>query len=153
MSIQGWRGRGVLGRFSALIAGILLLVVSLAQAQSTGAISGRVIDSSGAAIPDANITVTSQETGRVQTTQSSNSGYYKLILPVGAYEVKVEAPSFSSEIRTGLQLAVGQEAVVNLTLKVGSVQETVTVTADAPLIDTTSGTLGGLVNEQKVSDL
>ena len=111
------------------------------------------MDSSGAVIPSATVTATNRETGRIQTTETSGGGYYKIILPVGVYDVRVEAVSFRPEVRQGLELAVAQEAVLNYELSVGSVQETVTVLAEAPLVDTTSGSLGGLVNEQKLSDL
>ena len=144
MTTTSSRGRFLLRKMAGRFAGFLLLGVSLAPAQMpTGAISGRVLDSSGAAIPAAMVTATSRETGRVQTTQTSTSGYYKIILAVGFYDVRVEAPSFRPEVRQSLKLEVGQEAVLNFTLSVGSVQETVTVTADAPLVDTTSGSLGG----------
>ena len=146
--------RSLLASMAGGIAGFLLVGASLAPAQlPTGAISGRVLDSSGAAIPNATVAVTSRETGRVQTTQSATSGYYKIILPVGGYDVRVEATSFRPEVRQGLNLEVAQEAVLNFTLSLGAVQETVTVLAEAPLVETTSGSLGGLVNEQRVSEL
>ena len=154
MATTSSRERFLLTRMAGWMAGVLLLGVSLAPAQlPTGAISGRVLDSSGAAIPAATVTATNRETGRVHTTETSASGNYKTILPVGVYDVRVEAPSFRSEVRQSLKLEVAQEAVLNFTLSVGSVQETVTVTAEAPLVDTTSGSLGGLVNEQRLSDL
>ena len=135
-------------------AGLLLLWVSVARAQlPTGAISGRVLDSSGAVLPGAGVSATSRETGRVQTTETSASGYYKIVLPVGIYDIKVGAASFRPEIRQNLKLEVAQEAVLNFTLSVGSVQEAVTVTAEVPLVETTSGSLGGLVNEQRIADL
>ena len=154
MATTSSRERFLLTRMAGRMAGVLLLGASLAPAQlPTGAISGRVLDSSGAAIPAATVTATNRETGRVHTTETSASGNYKTILPVGVYDVRVEAPSFRSEVRQSLKLEVAQEAVLNFTLSVGSVQETVTVTAEAPLVDTTSGSLGGLVNEQRLSDL
>lgn len=132
----------------------LFFRASFSSAQvPTAAVSGRVLDSSGAAIPSANVAVTSKETGRVQTTQTSAGGYYKVVVPAGTYDVRVEVTSFRPEIRQNLNLSVGQEAVLNFNLQVGSVAESVTVTAEAPLVDTTSGSLGGLVDEQKVSDL
>ena len=73
--------------------------------------------------------------------------------PVGAYEVRAEHAGFQSFVRGGLTLAVSQEAVVNIDLQVGAVENTITVTAEAPLVNTTSGSLGGLVDEQKVADL
>jgi hypothetical protein len=146
--------RHLLSRMPMKIAAILLLGASLAPAQlPTGAISGRVVDSSGAVVPGAAVTITSRETGRVQATQTASNGYYKLILPVGNYDVRVEAASFRAEVRQNLRLELAQEAVLNFALSVGSVQETVTVTAEVPLVETTSGSLGGLVNEQRISDL
>ena len=136
------------------MAGLFLLGASLVPAQlPTGAISGRVLDSSGAAIPGATVTAMNRETGRVQTTQTSSSGYYKIVLPVGSYDIRVEATSFRPEVRQSLPLEVAQQAVLNFTLSVGSVQETVTVLAEAPLVETTSGSLGGLVNEHRIADL
>lgn len=144
----------VAGRIGAGIVLFLLLGTSVASAQlPTGAISGRVLDGSGAVIPGTTLTMTSRETARVQTTQTAADGYYKIILPVGGYDVRVEAVSFRPEVRQNLQLEVGQEAVLNFTLAVGSVQETVTVLAEAPLVETSSGSLGGIVNEQRISDL
>src|SRR5262249_27402578 len=70
-----------------------------------------------------------------------------------SYEVKAEQSGFKSEVRSGLTLAVSQEAVLNFTLELGAIEQTVSVTAEAPLVNTTSGSLGGLVNEQKVADL
>src|SRR3989304_3754590 len=100
MATTSSRERFLLRRMAGRMAGFLLLGASLAPAQlPTGAISGRVLDSSGAVIPGAIVTVTSRETGRVQTTQTATNGYYKTVLPVGVYDVKVEATSFRSEVR------------------------------------------------------
>ena len=134
-ALSSW-GRFLPIRLAGWIVGFCLLGASLAPAQlPTGAISGRVLDSSGAAIPGAAVTATSRETGRVQTTETSASGNYKTILPVGVYDVRVEAPSFRPEVRQSLKLEVAQEAVLNFALSVGSLQETVTVTAEAPLVE------------------
>src|SRR5207237_8461206 len=85
---------------------------------------------------------------------SGEDGSYRLsALPVGGYEVRVELPGFRSEVRSGLTLTVSQEAVVNFTLQPGAVEQTVVVTEEAPLVNTTSGALGGLVDEQKVAEL
>jgi hypothetical protein len=74
-------------------------------------------------------------------------------LPVGAYDVRAEATSFRTEVQQGLTLAVAQEGVLSFTLSVGAVQETVTVAAEVPLVETTSGSLGGLVDGARVADL
>jgi len=145
----------MLGKWMVRTIALLVLAGSLAYAQlPTAAISGQVKDSSGAAIPGATITASNRETGLTRTTTSSADGRFKLAgLPVGAYSVKAEAPAFKSEIQEGLTLAVAQEAVINFAMSVGAVQETVTVAATAPLVETTSGSLGGLVSEQQISEL
>ena len=128
-------------------------IVALAQVP-TAAISGTVRDSSGAVVTAAIITATSRETGLVRSAKSGPDGHYNLSsLPVGVYDVKSEMAGFQSQVQQNLNLAVGQEAVMNFTMSVGAVQETVSVTAEAPLVDTTSGALGGLVNEQRVTEL
>src|SRR5437879_3864499 len=108
----------------------LLTMGSLAMSQlPTATILGVLKDSSGAVVPDAAITAKNVETGLTRTAASAADGSYRLsALPVGAYEVRVEHPGFRTEVRSGLTLTVGQEAVVNLTLQVGAVEQTVAVT-------------------------
>ena len=136
---------------------VCLLVMSALTAPAqlpTAAVSGYVRDSSGAVIPQATVTASNRETGQTRTAPVSADGHYKIgALPVGAYDIKAEAASFQQEVKTDLVLTVGQEAVLNFSLAVGAVTEAVTVQAEAPLVDTTSGSLGGLVDEQKVSEL
>jgi hypothetical protein len=94
------------------------------------------------------------ETGFNRTATSAEDGSYRLsALPVGGYEVRVELPGFRTEVRSGLTLTVSQEAVLNFALQPGAVDQTVVVTEDAPLVNTTSGALGGLVDERKVAEL
>jgi len=120
----------------------------------TATILGEIKDSTGAVIPGASITAKNVETGLTRTGMSAEDGLYRFsALPVGSYEVKVELPGFRSEVRSGLTLTVSQEAVINFTMQAGAVDQTVVVTEDAPLVNTTSGALGGLVDEQKVAEL
>ena len=134
---------------------IFLVVSTSAFAQlPTATISGVVKDASGAVIPGASITATSPETGMSRTTKSASDGAYRFpAMPVGEYQVRAEQSGFQSKVQSGLRITVGQEAVLNFSLDVGSVSETVSVTAEAPLVNTTSGSLGGLVSEDRVSDL
>jgi len=120
----------------------------------TATILGTVRDSSGAVIPGADVAARNTETGQARMTVSAEDGSYRFnALLIGNYEVRAELPGFQSVVRSGLTLTVGQEAVVNFTLEPGSLQETISVTAEAPLVNTTSGTLGALVTEEKVADL
>ena len=141
---------------TALLAAVLLVVVccKFALAQSVASISGRVEDASGAAIPSASVTVTSLETGAARTVSTDATGTYRVLsLPVGLYEVKAEKEGFKVALKTGMNVVVGQQAVVNLALEVGAVQEQVTVTGEAPLVNTTTASVAGLVGERQVKDL
>ena len=120
----------------------------------TAAILGTVKDASGGVVPEAKLTARNTGTGQSRVTTSAGDGSFRFpSMPVGTYEVRAEQSGFQVEIRTGLTLAVGDEAVVNFALQLGAVEQTVAVTAEAPLVNTTSGSLGGLVNEEKVADL
>src|SRR5215469_15567752 len=117
-------------------------------------IKGTVKDSSGAVVAGATVTVKSLESGQTRTVESETSGDYQTTaLPVGQYQVSAEKMGFKMEIRQGITLVVGQQAVVNFTLEVGNVQQEVTVTAEAPIINTTTSSTSGLVDEQQVKDL
>lgn len=138
-----------------LLAGILLLAPSVALAQvSTGNISGTVRDASGAVLAGATITATNRETALARVVRSGPDGHFQLnSLPVGSYDLRSEAAGFQTRVQQGLNLAVADEVVMNFSLSVGAVQETVNVSAEAPLLDTTTASMGGLVNEARVSEL
>jgi len=124
------------------------------QGQVAASVSGRVEDASGGAVPGAAVTVASLETGAARTVATDASGTYRVLsLPVGRYEVRAEAAGFKAVLQTGISLVVGEEAVVSLKLEVGTVQEQVTVTGEAPLVNTTTASLSGLVGERQVKDL
>ncbi|HEY7391671.1 MAG TPA: carboxypeptidase-like regulatory domain-containing protein, partial [Bryobacteraceae bacterium] len=125
-----------------------------AAAQVAASISGKVEDASGAAIGGVTVTVKNAETGSTRTATTDDQGEYRVpALPVGPQEVKAEKSGFRAAVRTGINLVVGQEAVVNLRLEVGEFAQEVTVAADAPLVNTTTAQVSGLVNEQQVKDL
>src|SRR3989454_11861087 len=123
---------------AAVLFGICFAVGTI-HAQVTASVSGRVEDSSGAALPGAMVTVTSLETGAGRTVSTGETGAYRgLSLPVGRYEVKAELSGFKAARQTGISLAVGEEAVVNLKLEGGAGQDEGTVTGEAPLVNTTT---------------
>ncbi len=133
---------------------LLLVAVTMAAQQSTGSMMGMVQDASGAAVPGAIVTVQSVETGQTRTLITNESGNYSaLSLPVGQYEIRVEKSGFSAMVRRGITLAVAQQAVVNITMALGVVQQKVTVTGEAPLVNTSPASTSGLVNEEQVKDL
>src|SRR2546425_11348359 len=149
------RSAAVLSRHA--LAGVLFSIcfaVAAIHAQVTASVSGRVEDSSGAALPGAMVTVTSLETGAGRTVSTGETGAYRVLsLPVGRYEVKAELAGFKAALRTGVSLTVGEEAVVNLKLEVGALQERVTVTEEAPVVNVTTASVSGLVGEREVKDL
>src|SRR6202521_659885 len=140
---------------SSFFAMVLVLLSSnTGFAQVTASLTGRVEDPSGAGIPETNVTVTSLETGATRTVTSDEGGAYQVLsLPVGRYDMKAEKTGFKAAVETGINLVVGQQGVVNLKLEVGSVGEQVTVTGEAPLINTTTSSVSGLVGEKQVKEL
>ena len=121
---------------------------------TTAALSGVVRDASGAVVPETAITIRQTETGFTRTAQTNaDGGYYVPSLPVGPYELTAEKAGFKQQVRTGVTLSVGQQAVVNWVLEVGQVQQTVEVTAEAPIVNTTLNSTSGLVRQEQVQDL
>ena len=116
-----------LGLFFLLSVG---LFGSFAIAQlPTATILGVVRDASGAVVPETTLTARAVETGQTRTVASAADGSYRFsALPVGNYEIRVEHAGFQTAVRSGLTLSVGQEAVVNFTLEVGAVTQTIAVT-------------------------
>src|SRR5262249_37942245 len=127
--------RSISIRLSALerfVTAIVLLIAfgtCLVSAQSsTATILGVVRDTSGALIPGVTITVKHIDSGQTRTAVSAESGGYSVpLLPVGPYELSTTMPGFKQEVRRGINLVVGQQAVVDLTLQVGGASELITV--------------------------
>src|SRR5690348_16284838 len=125
---------------------IMCLPLSCALAQVSGSISGRVGDTSGAAVPDAMVIVSNAETGASHAVTTDEAGNYRVLsLPVGRYEVRTEKPGFQTVVRRGISLAVAQDAVVDMQMPVGEITQQVTVTAEIPVVNTTTSQISGLV--------
>jgi hypothetical protein len=144
---------------STFVKFLLFIVMVLvnehfAMAQVSASMNGKVQDTSGAAIPDVAVTVTSSETATIHSATSDDQGDYRILsLPVGRYQIKAEKSGFKTFVQSGIDLVVGQQAVLNLVLEVGQVQQQVTVTADAPVVNTSTVSTAGLVGEAQVKDL
>src|SRR5438132_13989519 len=142
--------------WGSLVLGVLFLVTNpeWSWAQVTATVSGKVEDASGGAVGGAMVTVKNIETGAVRTVTTDENGNYRLLaVPVGAQEVRAEKTGFKAAVRTGINLAVAQEAVVNLRLDVGNVTQEVLVSADTPLVDTTTASVSGFVGERQIKEL
>ncbi len=122
--------------------------------QSTARLQGTVTDPSGAAVPNASVAARNEGTGAERKTLTDRSGSYLLPeLPIGNYRVEVRAQGFQSEVSTGLKLDVASIVVENFQLKVGSVTQTVTVSSEAPLLETATVSVGRVVNYSTVQEL
>jgi hypothetical protein len=143
-----------LGAFLIAVA-CLILAVTPASAQSDrGNITGTVSDPAGAMIPNTPIEAKNIQTGAVYQTVSSTTGNYTLAqLPVGVYQLTATQPGFKQYIRTGITVMVAQTLRIDIALEVGNINETVTVSADAPLLKTESGELSHNVAAARVDNL
>jgi hypothetical protein len=132
-----------------------LAVCSVAHAQQgRGAILGSVTDSSGAAMPNVKVTVTHTSTNLDYNTLTTAEGYYTIPnLPVGDYRVTASAPGMKSVSRSGVQLEVDQKAQVDLQMAPGAVTESIEVTGAALMLDTTTGTVGKVIENRRVQEL
>ena len=142
---------------SGLLVGFLYLgcCCAVAQVEIGGAtINGTVTDATGAAVPNARVTATSTSTGLTRTTQTNDSGLYLFAgLPVSSYDLTVDSAGFKNAKRTGISLSIGAVATVDVALEIGTAQETVSVTAEVPVIETTRSQTSTTVTSKQVSDL
>jgi hypothetical protein len=123
-------------------------------AQITGSISGYVRDQTGASIPGAAITARSVEQQLTRTAVTDTTGFFNLLaMPSGTFEVTAAADGFERQVQGGVRLSLAENLRLDFALKVGSVQSEVTVNSTATLVNTTSQTLSGLVDDRRVQDL
>lgn len=140
---------------AAAICALLFLLTATAWGQvATGTISGTVDDKSGGILPGAKVVVVNEETGITRNLDTDQHGRYTAPgLSVGPYRVTATVDGFQTEVRTGIVLTVAREAVVDFSLAVGSVSEKVEVTGGAPLVETTTASLGSLVDGRSIRSL
>src|SRR5215213_7568178 len=122
----------VLGTFLCAAA------VPLLAQQGTSEIGGKALDDQGGVLPGVTVIITNEETGRTrEITSGADGSYFASQLVPGRYKISARLPSFRNFERGGLVLAIGQRMTVNVTLTLGSLEETVTVSGQSPLVDTT----------------
>jgi hypothetical protein len=133
---------------------VLLTCASAFAQQTTGTITGRVVDQQGAAVPGATVTAKSASTGFTRTETSDTEGVYRLAaLPVGVYEVNAELQGFATVSKKDIEVNVSQVQSIDFALRVASVSETVNVTGASPLIETTASSVGGIVDPRTIESL
>jgi hypothetical protein len=138
-----------------VIVAISILGTDQGYAQVAGAtLTGTVKDSSGAVIPNAQVVITDVATGVTRTVSPGSAGLYTApnLLP-GTYEVRVTATGFSTRLQKGVTLTVGAQQVLDFTMQVGQITQTVEVTTEAPTVELTSSELGATVNSATVREL
>ncbi|PYR63177.1 MAG: hypothetical protein DMF88_25820, partial [Acidobacteria bacterium] len=144
-----------MSRYSLVLVISVILGGHLVSAQvTTGTISGVVQDSSGAVTPGVSVTVRNLDTGIARSVTTDERGRYSAPnLTLGNYEVEGQLTGFQTEIRRGITLTVGREAVVNLTLKLGQLSDAVTITGEAPLVEATTPAMSSLVDARTIREL
>ena len=138
---------------------LALLIVSfalggLAHAQSTASLNGTVTDPTGAAVPNSKVVATNQATGVQSATQTDGAGDYLFAaLPIGTYRLEVTAPSFQTAAISNLKLDVATSVTQNVQLKVGEATEKIEIVADAAIIETSTNSMGQVINEKTVQEI
>ena len=143
-----------LGRL-ALAVVIVLAGVSLARGQAfTASITGTVIDANGGVVPGTTVTITNLGTSQEWTAVTDTVGRYTLpLLPPGSYRVATAIEGFKSATREPVTIQVNQQQRVDFTLEVGALSEQVTVTAELPIVQTNTATVGTVVNSKETQEL
>lgn len=132
----------------------LLLFAAVALAQATAELNGRVTDESGAVLPGVTVTATQTDTGFTRAVVTDgNGGYVISNLPTGPYRLEVALQGFRTYIQTGLVLQVAATPTINAVLSVGSLEETVSVEAAAPLVDVRSTGVSEVVGQERILEL
>ena len=145
-------------RVIATVASALIVMAvswSVASGQvATATVQGTVTDDTKSVLPGVTVTAVSEQTGQVRAVVTDERGFYRIpALPPGRYTLTAELAGFAAVKRTGLTLTIGQELEIPFQLGVVALQETVTVTSEAPLIETSKTTLGTTFTQQKLEVL
>lgn len=144
--------------FRILTAALLALVLSapaFGQSQAiNGTIEGTIIDAQGGVLPGVTVTVSNLDTGDRRSVITNENGLFRApLLPLGTYRVVAELQGFRTYEQTGVTLTAGRTAIVNIKLTVGELQETITVTADSPLVDLGKIEQGRTITEAEIKTL
>lgn len=133
---------------------LLLFAWALQAQESRGSITGRISDTQGAMIAGARVTVVNTRTNETRVTESNATGYYEVgFLEPSVYSVTAELTGFKKAIRSGVTVNVASRLDIGITMEIGELAESVTVTEEAPLLDTTSASGGRVLDQQQLINL
>ncbi|HEV2834562.1 MAG TPA: carboxypeptidase-like regulatory domain-containing protein, partial [Pyrinomonadaceae bacterium] len=135
-----------------LLAG--LLVSTPVRAQSTATLQGTVTDAKGAVIPNATVTVRNKSTSFERTTQTDSDGNYQVAaLPVGNYTIEVKVQGFKTQVADQVTVEVAKTVTQNFQLDVGAISEQVLVSSDVAVIESTTTSVGTVINQRTVQEI
>jgi hypothetical protein len=137
-----------------LLAAALTIVPPAAAQVRQAEVAGTVIDESGGVLPGVTVTATHVATQQQRTTVTDGNGRYLLTaLPVGVYEVRLEMPGFRAMVYSDYRLQIGDSARLDVTMRVASLEEAITVSGEAPLVDTSKSELAGRIDQVQMEEL
>jgi len=148
--------KGKVHAYPAPLLAVLIVLIGLPLygQVDTGSITGSVRDSNGAGLPNANVTFTETSTNATWKTQTDGSGNYVSVpLRPGVYKVTTELQGFKTQVRDRIALKVQDRLRVDFDMQIGSVSENVVVTADTPVVQTDTSSLGEVVTAQQITGL
>src|ERR1044071_6431138 len=130
----------------------LLALPVLASAQDA-TISGTIKDNTGGVLPGVTVTATNEASGNTVNSVTDERGLYRIPVRAGVYKISAELAGFTTVTRPGIELLLGRQVTLDLNMQVSSLQETVTVTGEAPLLDTTSSTVATNIDPRQMQDI
>ena len=138
----------------ALLTAIALVPSAVGAQVTTAALAGIVTDETGGAVPGATVTIRALETDLVRTLTTGSDGRYRAAgLEPGTYELSVELQGFQTTRRPDIRLSIGQSLTLNVTIGVGRLENVVTVSGDAPMIDTSTSSVSAVIDAQQIREL
>ena len=141
------------GRLRVVLAIAVLSIVPVRGYSQEAALSGTVSDPTGAVLPGVTVTAVNEESGNTFEAVTDERGQYRMPTRTGTFRVTAALAGFTSVSRTGVVLLVGQQAVVNMEMALSGVAEQVTVTGEAPLLETSSSSVGGNIDPRQMQEL
>ena len=143
-----------LGRLTWLVVVGALLALPMTASAQDGTLSGTVLDNTGGVLPGPTITAQNEATGNTFLAVTDETGAFRVPVRIGIYTITVEFPGMQGQAQSGVRVLVGQEVAMGaIELAVSTIQETITVTGEAPLLDVTSSDISGNIVSRQIEDL